>query len=223
MPAFDLAARIDGWRQQLLDTSRRNRLVNFKSGRVGGIELAHPAPADLWQRLLADGPVALPRKRDVLGLPAELIDADRLAEAPPTDGAAARPLSHEFTELCLKSPHLHDNHLLTDLTDRQLNARLGRLALAAREALAEQGVNVLYLAFGFLRWFEADDSDEEARAPLLLVPVKLDRDGVDAPWRLTREEDEIRGNDTLAELLRGQFQLALPQPGEGQPDPEDED
>jgi hypothetical protein len=222
MPAFDLADRIDGWRQQLLDTSRRNRLVNFKSGRVGGIDFAHPAAAALWSRLLGDGRFIFPWKRDVLGLPAEMIDADRLAEDPPTDGEPARPLAREFTELCLRSPSLRENHLLSDLSDKQLNARLGRLALTAREALAEQGVNVLYVAFGFLRWFESDDSDEEARAPLLLVPVKLDRDGVDAPWRLSREEDEIRPNDTLAELLRGQFQLTLPQPGEGQPDPEDE-
>ena len=221
MPEFDPASRIDGWRQQLLDTSRRNRLVNFRSGRAGGIEFAHPSAAALWARLLADGRFTFPWKRDVLGLPAELIDGP-LVEDSPTDGEPGRPLGHEFTELCLKSAHLRENHLLTDLSDKQLNARLGRLALAAREAHAEQGVNVLYVAFGFLRWFESDDSDEDARAPLLLVPVRLERDGVDAPWRLVREEDEIRGNDTLAELLRGQFQLALPHPGERQDDPEDE-
>src|SRR5438552_12980212 len=39
-PAFDVADRIDGWRQQLLDTSRRNRLVSFRSGRGGGVDLA---------------------------------------------------------------------------------------------------------------------------------------------------------------------------------------
>jgi hypothetical protein len=91
-PSFDIKARIDAWRQQLLDTSKRNRLVSFRSGRVGGVDLISPDAASLWQRLVADeGRLQFPWKRDVLGLPAELIDAERLAEDPATDDTPARP------------------------------------------------------------------------------------------------------------------------------------
>src|SRR5437588_523957 len=134
-----------------------------------------------------------------MGRPAAVIDAARLAEDPPTDADARPPVEPDFTDLCLRSDRLRPDHLLADVSDKLLNTRLGRLELAAREAHAEQGVNVLYLAFGFLRWFESDDSDEEVRSPLLLVPVRLHRESVDAEWRLFPEEDEIRGNDTLAE------------------------
>jgi very-short-patch-repair endonuclease len=219
---FDIQSRIDGWRQLLLDTSKRNRLVSFRSGRGGGLDLVSPPAAALWDRLLAGGKFTFPWKRDLLGLPAEVIDADRLAEDPPTDADPHPPLAQDFTALCLRSDRLRPDHLLADVSDKLLNTRLGRLELAAREAHAEQGLNVLYLAFGFLRWFEADDSGEEVRSPLLLVPVRLHRESVDAEWKLLPEEDETRGNDTLAELMRGQFRLTLPAPGAGQPDPEDE-
>jgi hypothetical protein len=49
---FDLAAQILTWRTQLLDTTKRNRLINFKTGRYGGIQLAHPDPDSIWKRLV---------------------------------------------------------------------------------------------------------------------------------------------------------------------------
>ena len=48
--------------------------------------------------------------------------------------------------------------------------------------MSEQGVNVLFVAFGFLKWFEAEHSDEPRLSPLLLVPVCLERIGATAPW-----------------------------------------
>ena len=60
--------------------------------------------------------------------------------------------------------------------------RLNRMSLNARTALSEQGVNVLFVAFGFLKWFEAEHSDEPRLSPLLLVPVCLERIGATAPW-----------------------------------------
>jgi len=56
--------------------------------------------------------------------------------------------------------------------------------------LSEQGVNVLFVAFGFLKRFEAEHSDEPRLSPLLLVPVCLERIGATAPWKLSLYEDE---------------------------------
>src|SRR5436190_19592544 len=68
--ANGIQARIQSWRDQLLDTTKRNRLIHFRAGRGGGIPLVHPDPADLWQRLVADGrSVTFAYQRDLLGLP----------------------------------------------------------------------------------------------------------------------------------------------------------
>ena len=93
-------------------------------------------------------------------------------------------------EQCLESRALSSNHLLTDLQDRALGNRLNRMSLNAHTALSEQGVNVLFVAFGFLKWFEAEHSDEPRLSPLLLVPVCLERIGATAPWKLSLYKDE---------------------------------
>src|SRR5262249_15592254 len=122
---------------------------------------------------------------------------------------------------CRRSPRLRPDHLLTELPDRQLAGRLNRLALNSRESLAEQGVATLYVAFGFLGWFESPDSQVEVRSPLLLVPVRLDRESIEAPWRLQAEDEEVLSNHSLAQLLENNFRLRLPDPEDETPDAED--
>jgi hypothetical protein len=49
------------------------------------------------------------------------------------------------------------------------------------------GVSTLFLAFGFLEWYEADDSDKKAYAPLLLLPVKVERQKLRGKPKAARE------------------------------------
>ncbi len=208
--AVDVTGQIERWRNLLLDTTRRNRLIHCRTGRGGAVALHHPTPAELWKQLLVEPrPLTFPWKRDLL----ELTEQDEEED----QGLS----SEEVLALCLISDQLRIDHLVTELTDKRLQTRLSRLALSARESLSEQGVAILYIAFGFLRWFESRDSDEETRSPLLLVPVRLERDGVDAPWRLVADEDEVLLNHTLARRLRSDFNVTLPGEAEVKLDPDD--
>src|SRR5829696_523 len=73
----DLDARLTEWRKALLDTTKRNRLIKFVAGRIGGVSLVRPAAADLWQRLVRDGEqLTFVWKREVLGLSEEVLNAD---------------------------------------------------------------------------------------------------------------------------------------------------
>ncbi|MBA4063659.1 MAG: hypothetical protein C0501_08095 [Isosphaera sp.] len=214
---FDPDARLAGWRKSLLDTSKRNRLIRFAVGRGGGLHLLHPTAAELWASLVRDGAaLTFPRKRDLLGLPPEVPDPDTLA----SDAEDIPDLDRELTDLCRRSPHLRPDHLLTDVGDRPLAARLARLALTAREAETDHGVTTLFAAFGFLRWSESAD-DEESLAPLLLVPVRLGRETVESPFTLRAEDDDILPNHSLAELLASQFRVRLPAAADCPLDPDD--
>ena len=127
-------------------------------------------------------------------------------------GDGPPPVEPRITlEQCLESRALSSNHLLNDLQDRALGSRLNRMSLNARTSLSEQGVNVLFVAFGFLKWFEAEHSDEPRLSPLLLVPVCLERIGATAPWKLSLYEDEITPNFCLRELMKRDFRLELPE------------
>src|SRR4051794_18201203 len=97
MPAeFDITAHIDGWRQLLLDTSRRNRMVNFRAGRGGGLDLVFPEAAALWDRLLGGGKFEFPWKprppRAAGGGPGPR----RPPESPPGRRGAAPPARRGF-------------------------------------------------------------------------------------------------------------------------------
>src|SRR5262249_20253212 len=222
--AFDLAARIEAWRSQLLDTTKRNRLINFKAGRTGGINFLHPHPRDPWHPPLARNRAPrFVREGALLGPPPDPGGGDPdsgLTLFEPT-GSPDRDAGQNALEQSPRSPRLRDDHLLTDLPDSLLANRLTRLALNSRESLTEQGVATLYVAFGFLRWFESPDSQVEIRSPLLLVPVPLERDSIAAAWTLQPEHEHSVPTHPLAQLLASDFQLRLPLPEEEEADTDD--
>jgi very-short-patch-repair endonuclease len=221
---FDIAAQIEDWRKKLLDTTKRNRLINFKVGRTGGIPLVYPDPSDLWHRLVTSASaLTFVWKRDLVELPTEEgeVAEDGLPAIYDPPEEPEQQTSQDVLGRCLRSPRLRPNHLLTDLPDRALASRLNRLALNARESLTEQGVAILYVAFGFLRWFESADSQVEIRSPLLLVPVRLERDSVEAPWKLQVEDEDILPNHSLAQLMAHDFRLRFPVPEDDATDADD--
>ena len=57
----------------------------------------------------------------------------------------------------------------------ELEAILEKISGDARLAEQEMGLSTLYLAFGFLEWYDSDTSEKKAFAPLLLLPVSLQK------------------------------------------------
>jgi very-short-patch-repair endonuclease len=219
--AFDIDAQIDRWQELLLDTSKNNRLINFKVGGNRGIALAHPDPGDIWHRLVvANKSLTFAWKRDLIDLlPDSAEQGDEDAPQPEMAVVARSIVGQDHVLRCRNSPRLRPEHVLTDLPDGRLASRLTRLARNARESLAEQGVTILHIAFGVLRWFESDDSQVEVRSPLLLVPVRLERENIAAPWRLRVEDESVLPNDSLWQRLAGDFQVDQPELPDAGDDP----
>jgi len=72
----------------------------------------------------------------------------------------------------------------------------------------------LYLAVGFLQWYEDDKSDRKRQAPLLLIPVKLDRQSAMSRFKLQYADGDITTNLSLQEKLRVDFGIELPDVGD---------
>jgi Protein of unknown function (DUF4011) len=85
----------------------------------------------------------------------------------------------------------------------------------ARTFEEEQGANILFVAIGFLRWFEDDRSEEPCVAPLLLVPVSMERRQGRQPFVLKGRDDDMIVNVSLAEKLHGSFGIMLPELPDG--------
>ncbi len=140
----DFNASIDEWREQLLDLSKRNRLINCRIGSRGGgaIRLEHPGLDGVWKKLVLNNKkLTFVWRRDLLDIkPAEeasqlsLLDDNGLSDAEQKQDERS-----EF-EQCLESPRLLTNHVLTQMPDKSLGSRLYRLSLNARTSLTEQGI-----------------------------------------------------------------------------------
>ncbi|MBC6700552.1 DUF3320 domain-containing protein [Hymenobacter puniceus] len=116
---------------------------------------------------------------------------------------------------------LTDNKLQTTEPPARLETRLLNTYYTARTSLEETGVNILYLALGQLSWYEAESSPEPRRAPLVLVPVVLERGTVAERFKLTYSGAEVEGNLSLQARLKADFGIMLPLPDpENQPLPE---
>lgn len=112
---------------------------------------------------------------------------------------------------------LKRGQLRSMLSENELSNRLTTLFRAARNDLEEGGVNTLFLSLGSLEW--KDQGEQSRRAPLILLPVKLDRESVRHSFSLERYDDDANINVTLLEMLRRDYDLTVP--GMDNP-PEDE-
>lgn len=198
-PADDTPeGRLAKWKSRLLDLTLRNRLLNFKLTK-STLPLVVPDLARL-EDAIVDG-----SEFRIRPLPAALMDGDdpRMADVHINRGGRV-PLD----EMALDA--LANKELIARVTQEALDANLLTIFGAARTGLEEGGANTLYLAMGMLRWTESPGAENAHLAPLILVPVSLQRQSVRSGFRLVRHDDETIINPTLLQMLRNNYELRIP-------------
>jgi superfamily I DNA and/or RNA helicase len=103
-----------------------------------------------------------------------------------------------------------DTRLQTEEDEQKLQSRLLNTYYFARTSIEEQGVNLLYLALGMLRWFDPGDSETMRSAPLVLIPVSLERSSAQERFRLRYTGSEIGANLSLQAKMKSDFNLTIP-------------
>lgn len=189
--------RLETWKRNLLDLSLRNKLLNFKDTK-STIAIECPDASRLEDQLAGGNKFKLLGRTAILD-GSDGRDTTLLAER--RDDDARR----DFLLDALGRGDLH-----TTVLESELDGRLTDLYRASKLAFEEGGANVLYLCLGFLKWTPSDGAGPY-RAPLVLVPVQLERKSVRSGFRLTLHEDETRFNPTLLQMLKQDFDLALPE------------
>jgi very-short-patch-repair endonuclease len=200
-------------RARLLDLTARNRLLNFKHSAKSTLRFVDAPVADVFERLI-DG--------DALTIE-EVPDPPEQSPSGPLfaggQGPTVKPTAAEFARTLGWSA----SHDLDDVRGRPsdklrtlhysdpLDSIYRRIGSAARTAIEESGTNMLYLIFGFLEWFESDDSNEPRLAPLVTVPVTLERSASrNGRATLERSGDDVAPNLSLIERLKRDFGLEVP-------------
>ncbi len=182
------------WERKLLDLSMRNALINFKASR-SNVQFLCRDCASLVSSLFAGGDFA-PAAR-----PNEVSALSR------TNGLYPIPVG--IPEKFLRAEQ-EQKRLRTCHEEKELASVLTGLYRTARTSVEESGANPLYLAVGFLRWYETDRSQKELYAPLVLLPVELVRRAVPRGFILRLRDEEAQFNITLLELLRNTFDIQVP-------------
>ena len=186
--------RIDRWKNKLLDLSLRNRLLNFRDSKQ-----------TLPLRCLDVGALedALAAGKKFRGL--SLTDED------PVGNRSVSPEETQRIEEGVVRDAFERGQVAVPLTGRDMNSRFLTLYRRARSDMQEGGTNTLFLAAGFLRWKKTKGDTRTYRAPLLLVPVKLERRSAQSAYRIAHHEDDVQINATLLEFLKRDFALPVPE------------
>ena len=104
-----------------------------------------------------------------------------------------------------ETAYQHTDRLLqTDLVSEELQKRLYYVHHQARSVFEEQGYSVLHLALGFLKWNDRENAERFCRAPLILIPVELERQKVRTQFSLRWSGAELFPNLSLEAKLTEQ-------------------
>jgi very-short-patch-repair endonuclease len=204
-----LAARLESARKELLDLGLRNSLINFRT-RAKKIDVVDELSSEVFRLLVREGKKM--RFLPLLDREGNGDGSDALAEVLSDPDPDFTKLFGEDDELGadgLAARHTDEN-LQTRLETTRLHARLLQLSNEARTYIEEQGLNILYLALGFLHWYESDSSETARRAPLLLVPVELKRGAATERFAVSYSDEDVQDNLSLLEKMRLEFGIKLP-------------
>ncbi|MBW8881698.1 MAG: DUF4011 domain-containing protein, partial [Asticcacaulis sp.] len=174
-------------RHALLDLSARNRLLNtpLRTRNNRAIEIVDEKSAEIL-RILTDG-------KAMTFLPG--------MENDETTDFVRQPGGDESRWTDLK--------LQTRLTSEALQKRLFDIWYDAQTLEQEQGVNILYLALGLVRWYD-EDGESARHAPLVLLPVQLERSSAADRFKLKGRDEPPSPNLTLQAKMKADFGLIVP-------------
>lgn len=183
--AVNLKDKLEKWKTKLLDMSKRNPLLNFRFRKGANLKIIEPSFLELWESFV--------QKEQKITFPLVTEEAAGLVREKTAAKTKAKPTA------------------VTDDTPGERQRALRNLKKKAQLFQEEQGINILYMCFGFLRWNEKASTKAFFDAPLILVPVTITWENIHAPLVLGLHEDEIVFNPTLKFMLEDTYGLKLPE------------
>lgn len=187
--------------KKLLDTTLSSPLLNYRL-RVAGLELNFEYPDDIFYRLV-DRQESIAFKAtnsqefednfpeiDFDGIEDDYLESDN-----------ERSDSNFWSRISRKQKNLLSNGTLeTNYNSTELTKRLNSIYRKSQSVQKEFGFNPFYLTLGMLRW-TPQKSEKAYFAPLILIPVDLEKLSKVSPYQLYYSDNEVEPNLTLREKL----------------------
>ncbi len=188
-----LERKIDRWKRELLDTGKRNKMINYRETKRATLKILEPGATELFN-LLAVSEKTLTFQRPI---------------SKDSDFRTYSVLA--LLETLSYSLPVHVGDIKAEGTVMEREKTLKNLRSKTKLAQEEQGTNILYLSFGFILWREHNrDSSPWLKSPLLMMPVQLGLKSLNAPYTISKYDDEIEVNPTLDYLFNQNYGIDLP-------------
>ncbi len=170
-------------RLPLLDISSRSALLNYVLHQKRGVELININPQEVYDRLVLDE---------------QYYSFAPLSEPGAETPRATRPAS------------LENNQLQTPYSPQQLQGRLFHTHVDTKWSVQDFGQTLLYFTLGNLSWVDKSAEGGVTISPLIMVPVRLERDDVSSPFLLRCTGEDAVVNPALHHVLYRDYEIELP-------------
>lgn len=200
--------KLDSWAKKLLDTGKRNNLVNYKERKGASAEIVAPDIHDLFSKCQSNhvfevfDPHFVEEDTDDL-------EIEEVENEEPSSDKEHKLTKVEFIEKYFNRLN-RDKQLLVYSPSLDPVRAVSSIQKKSQSILDETGINVGYLAFGFIRWNESIDSKVFYKAPLLLVHVTINSGTITDPVKISIEDDDIFVNPTFRFLAKGDQNIDIP-------------
>lgn len=207
----DVVKELETLRQNLLDLSLRNNLLNYRLSPRRTISITGRTPEEVYDLFVLQEKSmkfraikTRPRK----GKKGETGEED---DAPDNDNRLLKTIGKILTsEEKNKTQNSREPFLETPDDNETLDRKLFYVFNQANSIFEEQGYPVLYLAIGFLQWSETKSPAKNLKAPLVLVPVELKRIGKGRNFSIQWTGDEVFTSITLQAKMK-EFGIEIPE------------
>lgn len=185
---------INDWKSKLLDLGKRNNLINFKETKSSTLELIQPSFFDVYSKISSYSNIEI--------FDENIKEEEDIFEEEKNNPAISK---EEFLNKYYKK--IKQSQFVFFNKYAYSKAVLKKLKQKANEAINERGINILYLAFGILEWEDLNNKTN-LKAPLLLMPVALESESINKPFKI-RSEDEIQINVNIQYYFKHNYGIEL--------------
>lgn len=187
--------RFDLWERRLLDLSTRNNLLNIRFSKKS-LRIMVPSLAEVLSLLYNNKEIYIIERPDDWETP---INSKELGER----------ISDNDPILELLRKEMGNDRLRAYQDSKTLTSILTGLYRSSRLSIEESGANTLFLAVGFLKWFEQGRGAAHF-APIVLYPIKIERKSADKGYYMVSRGEDALLNETLFEFLKQNYGIELP-------------
>lgn len=188
--------RKEQWERKLLDISFKNNLINMRqTSRL--VPLMVGDVASFYETISGGSDMELVPRPDAWS------GADVYEKFP------LEPSRYIENGIAKVTDALADKKITLPYTEAALRVAAAGLFRQSKKEMEENGSNSFYVGIGALKWYDAAAPDVARYSPLILVPASIER-RMGKGYVVKTVDEEAIFNITLAEKLRGEYDISIP-------------